>query len=292
MSFLTDRVSHLHEVLARQGLSPYPLVVLGMHRSGTTLIARLLEAAGVFMGARLSGNHEPRVIQDANRQIFDYFQAGWIEAARVPSPEVLLNGLDGLCSDVALRLIEDIPLCFCDARHAGTAGWGFKDPRTSVTAGLFLRLFPGAIAIFIHRNCEDVAASILKRELRIRKKYPDAADVAFEDQAGILMRAAKAWEVYNERALAVLPHFRRHVTIRYEDVVVSPQLLLQQAVAQVGVEISGAAIASAGISAERIGGSAEFAELLKPLREYLSRSRVREALDRPGVELPSTRQRL
>ena len=280
MSLLSDRISRLHEVLADCGLSSSPVIVLGMHRSGTTMIARLLEAAGVFMGARLSGNHEPRVIQDANRQIFDYFQAGWIEAERVPIPQTLLNGFDGLCSDIALRLTEEIPSCFCDAHRGGAAGWGFKDPRTSVTAGFFLRLFPDARAIFIHRSGEDVAASILKRELRIRKKYPSAADIAFEEPAGILLRAAKAWEVYNERALAILPHFRRYATLRYEDVVVSPQLLLTQAFARVGVEVSGESIERAGISAERVGGGAEFASHFQSLREYLARSHLPGALER------------
>ena len=274
MSLLADRVSCLHEVLAHHGLSPAPVIVLGMHRSGTTMIAKLLETAGVFMGARLSGNHEPRVFQDANRQIFDYFQTGWIAAERVPSPKMLMNGFDGLCSDIALRLTEDIPLCFCDARQAGTSGWGFKDPRTSVTAGLFLRLFPEASAIFVYRGAEDVAASILKRELMIQNKYPDTTDITFEDHVSILMRAVKAWKVYNERAIAILPRFRRQAFLRYEDVVGSPRLLLQQAFARIGVEISDTAIESAGISAERVGGGAEFASLLEPMREYLAQSNV------------------
>jgi hypothetical protein len=280
MDLLSSRISILHEVLMKNGLTTAPIVVLGMHRSGTTMIAKLLGEAGVFMGAALSSNHEPQVFQDANRQILDYFQAGWITPERVPDPTMLLNGFDGLCSGIAQRLIENIPMCFCDARQASTASWGFKDPRTSLTAGLFLRLLPNAKAIFIHRSGEDVAASVLKRELRIQKKYPSAADLTFEDPAGILLRAAKAWEVYNERALAILPHFRRHVTLRYEDVVVSPQSLLTQAFARVGVEVSCASIERTGISAERVGGGAEFASHFQSLREYLARSHLPGALER------------
>jgi hypothetical protein len=279
MPSLSDQRSQLHLVLKQHEMRADPIIVLGMHRSGTTMIARLLEASGVFMGTRLSGNHEPRMIQDANRQIFDYFQAGWIEPARVANPEALLRGFDGLCADISRRLAEDIPSCFRAQRLVGSCGWGFKDPRTSVTAGLFLRLFPDARAIFIHRRGEDVAASILKRELRIQKKYPQELPLVFEDPSKIVLRAAKAWEVYNERALAILPHFRQHVVVRYEDVVASPELQLAAAFKAIGVEISDVTIQRSGISPERVGGSAEFAAVMVPLREYLARSSVREALD-------------
>lgn len=283
MSLLADRICRLQEVITCHGLNSAPIIVLGMHRSGTTMISKLLGKSGVFMGARLSGNHEPRVFQDANRQIFDYFQAGWMAADRLPSSSSLMNGFDGLAADIALRLIEEIPSSFCDTLQDKPIRWGFKDPRSSVTAGLFLRLFPDAKAIFIHRNCEDVAASILKRELKIRSKYPDGADAAMEPSEVILIRAIKAWEVYNERSLTILPYFRGYETLRYEDVVVSPQVHLKKAFAGVGVEIAAETIASACISSERVGGSAEFANSLEKLRGYLSRSPVREMLDRQSL---------
>lgn len=284
MSLLADRICQLHEVISRCGLNSAPIIVLGMHRSGTTMISKLLDSSGVFMGARLSGNHEPRVFQDANRQIFDYFQASWIAAERLPSPFSLMSGFDGLAADIALRLIEEIPSSFCNTLQDNPVSWGFKDPRTSVTAGLYLRLFPDAKALYIHRSCEDVASSILKRELKIRKKYPLGADVTLDSPSDTLLRAAKAWEVYNERALAILPHFRSYASLCYEDVVISPKIHLQQAFERVGLAITPDEIGGAYISRDRVGGSIEFSELLRPIRENLSRSRVREVLDRQRTD--------
>jgi hypothetical protein len=280
MSELDNRIARLQEVLTQRGMNLTPVVVLGMHRSGTTMLAKLLEAAGVFMGDRLSGNYEPRLVQDANRQIFDYFDASWLSPDRLPAPMELRKGFGGLTAEIARRLIEDFVPNFCNGLDGRCVSWGFKDPRTSMTAGLFLRLFPHAKAVFIHRNGEDVAASILKRELRIRSKFPAGSDVVFEPPSVSLARAVRAWEIYNDRALSVLPHFQEHATLRYEDVVASPERQLQRAFAQVGVDISSAAIQSACISAERVGGAAEFVEDLASVREYLARSQVREALDK------------
>lgn len=280
MPELDNRIARLHEVVTRQGMNLAPVVVLGMHRSGTTMLAKLLETAGVYMGDRLSGNYEPRLFQDANRQIFDYFDASWLSPDRLPGAMELHRGFGGLTSEIARRLIEDFVPSFCNASERYSASWGFKDPRTSVTAGLFLRLFPDAKAVFIHRNGEDVAASVLKRELRIRSKFPAGSGVLFEPPAAVLSRAVRAWEIYNDRALAMLSYFREHATLRYEDVVASPERLLPRAFEKVGVDISGPTIQSAGISAERIGGGAEFAEHFVSVREHLARSPVREALDK------------
>lgn len=281
MSPLNDSIAGLHAVLAQGGLSRAPIIVMGMHRSGTTIITKLLENAGVFMGARLSGNRESRAIQDANRQIFDYFRAGWLDPEGVPRPEILLNGFDGLCSEIAWRLTDDISKYFFEAMPYKNVAWGFKDPRSSVTAGLFLRLFPTAKAIFIHRNVEDVALSVLNRELKKREKFPAAAaGIRFEDPVVLLTRAIKAWEVYNERSIAILPHFSSHVTISYEDMVVSPYVILRKGFAKVGVEISDAVISCAGVSSERVGRNSDFADLFKHYRQNISKSPVYEALGR------------
>jgi hypothetical protein len=272
MSRLLEKKILLHKVLVGCNLSADPLLVLGMHRSGTTLIARLLGAAGIFMGSRLSSNYEPRLIQDTNRQILDYFQAGWLDVDQVPSPEALMNGFDGLCSEVATRLTEDLPISFCGGHQIDHAGWGFKDPRTSISAGLFLRLFPNARAIFIHRNAEDVASSILKRELKIQSKHPAPLKLPSIDQRMFLVRAVRAWETYNRRALMILPYFQRHASLRYEEVVAAPRSVLPQAFSNVGISISTDAIDHAAISGDRVGGHVQYDPFMGPMREYLGRS--------------------
>ena len=35
-----------------------PIIIIGMHRSGTTLLSKLLEKCGVFMGTKKEENNE------------------------------------------------------------------------------------------------------------------------------------------------------------------------------------------------------------------------------------------
>jgi hypothetical protein len=281
MSRFERSVKHLQAVLERNGISLSPVIVLGMHRSGTTMLAKLLEAAGLFMGTRLSKNHEPRVFQDANRQIFDYFDAGWLSADRLPPASAFREGFTGLATEVANRLGDDLLPCFFGVQSDSPTHWGFKDPRTSVTAGLFLRLFPDAQVIFIHRNAVDVAASILLREIKKRKKHPGQVldEFTSEEAAALLMRAVKAWEIYNQHVLEILPCFASNVTINYEGVVNSPGALLKQAFAHVGLTLADRVISEVGILSERVGAGSELAIDISPLLEYMDKSPIAHRLN-------------
>ncbi len=240
----------LHGVLREHGVGPDPVVIQGMHRSGTSMLVRVLEAAGVFMGGRLSGNREPRVIQDANRQILDFFAAGWLDPERVPSPDDLRRGFGGLARSVAARLADDFPPCFFEGRRIRGGAWGFKDPRTCVTGALFLEMFPGASAIFVTRNPLDVAASVLVRERKIRRKCPGHEGFEFTAAEGsaAMLRYVRAWETYNERALAIQPWFARSATVRYEDILAAPNNVLRTCFDAIGRPVDDRAIDAVGIS--------------------------------------------
>ena len=161
-----------HESLTSVGLSQSPVIVLSMHRSGSTMLAKILRSAGIFMGMRLSGNLEPRILQDTNRQIFDYFGASWLDAHLLPNQQDFNLGFNGLATSVIERFNEDFIHSFVGKNKLTSSDWGFKEPRMSITAGLFLRIFPDARAIHIIRNPLNVALSIVAREKKIRRKYP------------------------------------------------------------------------------------------------------------------------
>ena len=54
-----------------------PLIVLGMHRSGTSLAVRLLTAVGIHMGYQLSRDAEAVFFQKLNRRIFRTVDVKW-----------------------------------------------------------------------------------------------------------------------------------------------------------------------------------------------------------------------
>ena len=63
-----------------------PLIILGMHRSGTSLAVRLLTAVGIHMGSHLSRDAEAIFFQKLNRRIF-------LKRWEIPSLEVFVNAV-------------------------------------------------------------------------------------------------------------------------------------------------------------------------------------------------------
>ena len=47
-----------------------PVVVVGMHRSGTSLVSRILDQSGVMMGKDLQGDHESLFFIGLNEWIY------------------------------------------------------------------------------------------------------------------------------------------------------------------------------------------------------------------------------
>lgn len=277
MSKLYLSLNRLKKALEAIGVSSDPIMVLGMHRSGTTLLVQILQRLGYFMGGRLSGNLEPRVFQDANRQLFDYFNATWIDGHLLPSPYDFYRGFPGLAMNIAERLSEDLPVGFFDSFIPHNPFWGFKDPRLSITAALFLRLFPDAKAIFVYRNPLDVAWSIAIREKKKRRKYPGFENFEFNqtEYQEIMMRAIKAWEVYNERAIEGLPLFSQYTLLRYEDLVLNPLRIVRAACAEININCSEKAFDGQLIFHTNRVGSAERSGIdLSPLEAYLIKSNV------------------
>lgn len=279
MTKLNSHIEKLGQLLENFGVDPAPIIVLGMHRSGTTLLAKILQATGVFMGARLSGNIEPRLIQDANRQIFDFFGASWLEPQLLPLPPVLKAHYDGLAIAIAERLIDDLALFF--GFNPSSRLWGFKDPRTCVTAGLFSKLFPTSKTIFIYRNPLDVAASIVVREQKIRRKNTQQPQFEFskEELRFLLLRSVQAWEEYNQRALDSLPFFSSYSVISYERLIRSPISTLSETLGPLKLKISACSISEVGISTENSGSASNLPLDLTFIQNYLDDSIVYRKLE-------------
>ena len=71
-----------------------PVIVIGMHRSGTSMLTRFIQDLGVFMGKDLSENDESRFFMNLNRWIL--FQAG----ASWDVPEGHRSYGPGICQEV------------------------------------------------------------------------------------------------------------------------------------------------------------------------------------------------
>ena len=154
--------------------SPPPLLIVGMHRSGTALVSRIADRLGIHMGWKLQGDHEAVFFVRLNQWMLDQAGADW----DWPQP------VDGLLAHEALApLIDDYlrvtlqsprSLEFLGPRRLLTRRsvfaldepWGWKDPRTTLLLPVWLRLFPNARVLHVLRHGVDVAQSLKARNER------------------------------------------------------------------------------------------------------------------------------
>jgi hypothetical protein len=222
-----------------------PIIVIGMHRSGTSLVTQMLEELGLFVGARKDENYEARFFVQFNRWIIRQSGGAW------DHPE----SVRWLLADTELRplVVEylqrmlDSPraMLFLGlaryARYRGLCGlsepWGWKDPRTTWTLPIWLNLFPGAKVLHVLRNGIDVAESLrrrrraslpgtLARYRRFRAIYwlhPKRGGVTESVRCGTLEGAFSLWESYTmeaRRSISALDNTA--MEIRFEDLMSDP----------------------------------------------------------------------
>ena len=158
------------------------LVLGGMHRSGTSLLASLFEGAGLSVGRRLLGGgagNEAGHFEDLDFQEFH-------------QRALLGNGLsaDGFTAAarpcVPLPLRDDAERLVLSRREQRSA-WGWKDPRTILFLDFWAELLPDARYVFVFRPPWEVADSFFRR-----------GDPAFVYNP---LLAVPVWLHYNQRIL-------------------------------------------------------------------------------------------
>lgn len=137
------------------------IIVLGMHRSGTSLVSGILYRLGVDMGIAFrkpdqhnpTGYYEDIDIRDLNKAIFAAAGGRWFNPPNLEDVSAVIGGFDAQVKELV-------------ASKSGT--WGFKDPRTAFTIHALEPYLPEDLR-FIHvlRNPSDVVASLSKRAIRM-----------------------------------------------------------------------------------------------------------------------------
>ena len=155
-----------------------PILIIGMHRSGTTMMAGLLRRAGVYMGRKLGKNDEALYFRSLNRWLLTQAGGSWT----YPQP------VHDLLEDPPARKLarEYLALQLNAPRFLGYWGirgtvhgkkgqaWGWKDPRNTFTLPLWLELFPNARVIHMERHGVDVAESLYVRRKRAIKRSQES----------------------------------------------------------------------------------------------------------------------
>ena len=151
-------------------MSPPCVIILGMHRSGTSLVAGSLQAAGLHLGTvnnqapfNRKGNKENVQIRDLNDAMLDRNGASWKQP---PETQITWCHTD-------LRRAQSLLRPYLAAGRA----WGFKDPRTIWTVEGWLRLLPSAHLVGVFRHPALVAQSLVARTGALSVSEDEAIEI-------------------------------------------------------------------------------------------------------------------
>jgi hypothetical protein len=137
------------------------ICVLGMHRSGTSLITRTLNLLGMYLGPpehlmkpspfNPKGFWEHQAIVDLDDEILRRLGGSWRDPPQFFSDWERSGGLADIRRQACALIQEDF---------GATACWGWKDPRTCLTLPFWKPLLPPLRYVICLRNPADVALSL------------------------------------------------------------------------------------------------------------------------------------
>ncbi|MDP8218931.1 MAG: sulfotransferase [Candidatus Theseobacter exili] len=206
-----------------------PIIILGMHRSGTTLVSEILSSMGVFFG-KVKSHYESPFFKDINKWILKKTHAEW---------DMPVNIWKLLCEQQDLKkafiyqlkrktFSPSFLLRFANLKSISNFIsnpnfiWAWKDPRTTFTWPLWNSVFQSAKYIFVYRNGVDVANSLKTRE---RNRNNPIFGKTMSIRCSDIKRAYELWEEYNTLFFQLKNSFPNLplLEISYENLVRNPE---------------------------------------------------------------------
>jgi peptidoglycan hydrolase CwlO-like protein len=154
------------------------LVIISMHRSGSSLTASLLQSAGLHIGRKLLGADSVNI--KGHFENIDFYE---FHRAVLRSQAIIEDGwtLQGKIN-VEDRFVEQAKEIV--AKNSMSRVWGWKEPRTTLFLDFWSDLLPEAKFLLIYRSPWEVVDSLYRR-----------GDPTFQDQPEL---ALKVWHQYNQ----------------------------------------------------------------------------------------------
>lgn len=178
--------------------------VAGMHRSGTSMVARLLNLAGLSLGDEgellraatdnPEGFWENEEFVAINDAILTYYKGGWDVPPQMHERWETSKEVNQF-SERATKLI---------GKFANEKDWGWKDPRNSLTYPFWSQLLPELKVVICLRNPAEVAESLTKRGFNS------------------LSFGVNLWYEYNKRLIETIP-IDSYIITHYDTYFINPQ---------------------------------------------------------------------
>ncbi len=192
------------------------IVILGMHRTGTSMIAGVLQLAGVHMGmfrgrsgaeaARCNPKNffEDRSFLDLNVAVLKAAGTSAFEMV----PQSVIDKVTGH-GQAMLELVEQ--------RDAVYEVWGFKDPRTLLVLDHWKRYLGNPLLVLTVRSQAAILQSLSRRSSPTRDK------------------ALQTLERYDTLLLQILAGHREYIVMPYERTLQDPEHWIGELCEAVGV---------------------------------------------------------
>ena len=178
-----------------------PVLICGFHHSGTRLLAKLLEDAGVFQKVNMP-THEWTYVQWLNTIMLP----GWADP----------TAIEAFNAEAATAIIrpENLALRLAAAGYEG-GPWGHKDPRNCITASAWMRVFPRLRIVNIVRSPVDTLGTLPPRYARYSpgdERPQDALEFWIE-----------LWTAYLTKTRECMASATHAVEVRFDELCTAPQ---------------------------------------------------------------------
>ncbi len=233
-----------------------PVIIIGMHRSGTSMLTHTLQQLGLFIGHKLLpfDLYEASFFVNLNEWLLHQLNASWDNTYNFQFADDIFKqqAIDILVKELKGKKRKD----FLGKNKLGdirklNIPWAWKDPRTTITIDLWKEIFPEAKILHIYRNPLDVAASLSKREYEVRESKKLAYIVKvmrfldYKATQNLSLRVmhveegVKLWEEYVSKAFSLEDKYGQDMYhLRYESYLEDPMKYLPEVVAFVGISPS------------------------------------------------------
>jgi hypothetical protein len=161
------------------------LIILGMHRSGTSLITKWLHQCGLEVGRNLLGaglGNKEGHFEDTE---FYHLHMQILRDNNLHDSGILTNPVINL-SDARKEEIKKV----IAGKNQSFEQWGWKDPRTCLFLDFYREILPDAYYFVVVRDYHSVIISLLIRTFALQ-------DIIYDTQKGYFSRLA--WHKWRRR---------------------------------------------------------------------------------------------